>query len=90
MYCNVSVLFHINTRVGRTQTESDWSEKDMALMTVAEVAKETGLKEPTIRKMIAARRLESVKLGRAVRIHAKAVEDLIRLNTVPARVEHRG
>jgi excisionase family DNA binding protein len=62
----------------------------MALMTVAEVARETGLKEPTIRKMIAARRLESVKLGRAIRVPAEAVENLIRLNTIPARVEHRG
>ena len=59
------------------------------LLTCAAAARELGLKEATIRVWVARRRLPSVKLGRAVRIPADAVEELIRLNTIPARVEHR-
>ena len=60
----------------------------MALLTVAQAAKETGLKEPTIRKMVASREIESVKLGRAVRIPEEAIRRLIARNTIPA-VERR-
>ena len=56
----------------------------MALLTIAQAATETGLKEPTIRKMVASRRLESVKLGRAVRIPEEAIRKLIEHNTIPA------
>jgi excisionase family DNA binding protein len=56
----------------------------MALMTIAQAAKETGLKEPTIRKMVSSRRLDSVKLGRAVRIPEEAIRKLIERSTIPA------
>ena len=60
------------------------------LVTCAAAAQTLGLKEATVRVWVARRRIPSVKLGRAVRIPAEAVEELIRLNTIPARVENRG
>lgn len=56
------------------------------LLTCAAAAQELGLKEATIRAWIASRKLPSVKLGRAIRIPAAAVEDFIRRNTIPARI----
>ncbi len=61
------------------------ADERQRLLTCAAAARELGLKEATIRVWVARRRLPSVKLGRAVRIPAQAVEDLIRLNTIPAR-----
>ncbi len=58
---------------------------DRRLLTCAEAAAELGLKETTIRVWIAQRRLESVKLGRAVRIPRLAIERLIQESTLPAR-----
>jgi excisionase family DNA binding protein len=60
------------------------------LLTCAAAAHELGLKEATIRAWIARRKLPSVKLGRAVRVPADAVEELIRANTIPAREGRRG
>lgn len=57
------------------------------LLTCAAAAQELGLKEATIRAWITSRRLPCVKLGRAVRVPAEAIEEFIRKNTVPARVE---
>lgn len=62
---------------------------DKRLLTCAEAAIELGLKEATIRVWIAQRRLESVKLGRAVRIPSSAIESLIQENTLPARRDRR-
>jgi excisionase family DNA binding protein len=62
---------------------------DKRLLTCGEAATELGLKETTIRVWVAQRRLESVKLGRAVRIPRHAVERLIQENTLPARRERR-
>jgi excisionase family DNA binding protein len=62
---------------------------DRRLLTCAEAAAELGLKEATIRVWIAQRRLVSVKLGRAVRVPAEAVEEMIRANTIPARISRR-
>jgi excisionase family DNA binding protein len=59
-------------------------------MSCAEAAEELNLKEATIRVWVARRKLASVKLGRAVRIPSEAIEELIRLNTIPARIERRG
>jgi len=57
----------------------------MANLTVKEAADELGVKQPTVRKWIAERRMTHVKLGRAVRIPSEAVERFIRENTIPAR-----
>jgi excisionase family DNA binding protein len=59
------------------------------LLTVAQAARILSLREGTLRVWIAARRIPVVRLGRAVRIPEKAVEDLIAANTIPAR-EGRG
>ena len=58
----------------------------MACLTVNEAARETGLKAPTIRKKIAAREIDVVRFGRAVRIPEESIRRLIAENTVPARV----
>jgi excisionase family DNA binding protein len=58
----------------------------VACLTVNEVAKETGLKPPTIRKKIANREIDFVRFGRAVRIPAESVRKLIQENLVPARI----
>jgi excisionase family DNA binding protein len=58
----------------------------MALLTVNEVATALGLKPPTVRKKIALREIEHVRIGRrAVRIPEEAVRKLIAANTIPAR-----
>jgi excisionase family DNA binding protein len=72
----------LQVKFGGTMTKADEGQR---LLTCAATARHLGLKEATIRVWVARRRLPSVKLGRAVRIPAEAVEDLIRLNTVPAR-----
>jgi len=56
----------------------------MANLTVKETADELGVKQPTVRKWIAERRLPHVKLGRAVRVPKEAVLAFIRENTIPA------
>ncbi len=42
------------------------------------------MKEVTVRKLIAQRRLACVRIGRAVRVEIREVERFIRENTVPA------
>jgi excisionase family DNA binding protein len=61
--------------------------REERLLTCAAAAQQLGLKEATIRAWIATRRIPSVKLGRAVRVPAGAVDDLIRRNTIPARID---
>lgn len=56
----------------------------MANLTVKDTAMELGVKQPTVRKWIAERRLPHVKLGRAVRVPSDAIQRFIRDNTVPA------
>jgi excisionase family DNA binding protein len=60
------------------------------MLTVAQFARETGLKEPTIRLWIAKRLITYVKLGRAVRIPDAELSRLLRENTVPAREQRDG
>ena len=55
------------------------------LLTCAQAGDALGLKEATIRVWIARRKLAFVKLGRAVRVPQEAIEEMITLNTVPAR-----
>jgi excisionase family DNA binding protein len=57
----------------------------VACLTISEVAKETGLKPPTIRKKIANGEIDVVRFGRAVRIPEESVRKLIARNTIPAR-----
>jgi excisionase family DNA binding protein len=55
------------------------------LLTVREAADRLALREGTIRAWLTRRWLPKVQLGRAVRIPADAVEELVRLGTIPAR-----
>lgn len=48
-----------------------------SLMTVNEAATKMGLSQWTIRKWIYGKRLDSVKLGRAVRVPSEAVDRMI-------------
>ena len=54
------------------------------------VSQITGMKEVTVRKWIAERRLACVRMGRAVRISVAEVERFIAANTVPAADHRRG
>ena len=56
-----------------------------AMLTVPEAAKRLGLKESTLRFWIWQRRIEYVKVGRAVRISERAIAELIARGTVPER-----
>ena len=55
------------------------------MLTVAEAARQLGLKEPTIRLWMAQRQISYVKLGRAVRIPQAELDRLLRQSTIPAR-----
>lgn len=54
------------------------------MLTVAQVAQQLGLKEPTVRAWIARGRISYVKFGRAVRVPADEVRRLIEENLKPA------
>ena len=62
---------------------------DEKLLTVREAAVRLGLRECTIRAWLMLRKLPRVNCGRAVRIPARAVEEFIERNTIPARAERR-
>lgn len=55
------------------------------LLSVPDAAEALTLKQKTIRAWIAARRIESVRIGRSVRVPLHEVERLIEKGTVPAR-----
>jgi len=57
----------------------------MKLHTVRETAAALGLSEITIRKWLADSRIDSVKMGRSVRILASEIERIVRDNTRRAR-----
>jgi excisionase family DNA binding protein len=57
---------------------------EQRLTNVRGVSQMTGMKEVTVRKWIAERRIASVRMGRSVRISVEEVERFIRENTVPA------
>jgi excisionase family DNA binding protein len=57
----------------------------MALLTLSEAAACLGLKVSTVRFWVWQRRIEHVKVGRAVRIRDSVVKELIERGTVPVR-----
>jgi excisionase family DNA binding protein len=57
---------------------------DMRLLTILETSERLGLKPATVRFWIWTRKIEHVKVGRAVRIREETVRDLIENGTVPA------
>jgi excisionase family DNA binding protein len=58
---------------------------DRELLTVREAARRLGLRESTVRAWLQQRRIEKVKLGRAVRIPRRTLEVLIERGTVQAK-----
>ncbi len=59
------------------------------LLNVNEAAQLLGLKPATLRAWILLRKIEFVRVGRAVRIPAVAISRFIERNTIPAREERR-
>jgi excisionase family DNA binding protein len=57
----------------------------MRLLTVPEAAERLGLKPATLRFWLWTRKIESVKVGRAVRLREDTIQQLIERGTVPAR-----
>ena len=57
----------------------------MALLTLMQAAEQLGLKEPTMRDWVWRRKIEFVRLGRAVRIKEETIKKLIEGGTVPTR-----
>jgi excisionase family DNA binding protein len=55
------------------------------LVKVPEAAKLLAISEKTLWAWVAGRRIEVVRIGRAVRIPTKAIEQLIEQGTTPAR-----
>lgn len=57
----------------------------MRLLTLPEAAARLGLKEATLRFWVWQRKIEIIRVGRAVRISDDVVKQLIERGTVPAR-----
>jgi excisionase family DNA binding protein len=57
----------------------------MRLLTIAEAAERLRLKPATMRFWIWTRRIEHVKVGRAVRLREDTIEQIIEHGTVPAK-----
>ena len=56
------------------------------LLTVKQAAEELGLSDRTVWAWVYARKLGVVRLGRCVRIPQSALEELIQVGSVPAKV----
>ena len=57
----------------------------MRLLTIPEASHRLGLKPATLRFWIWTRKIEHVKVGRAVRLREETIKELIQKGTVPAR-----
>lgn len=57
----------------------------MRLLTILEASERLGLKPATVRFWIWTRKIEHVKVGRAVRVREDTIQQLIRAGTIPAR-----
>ena len=61
------------------------ASKNLALLTVQRAANDLTLSPKTLRAWIARRRIEVVRIGRAVRIPASEVDRIIEAGRVPAK-----
>ncbi len=57
----------------------------MRLLTLKETSERLGLKLSTVRFWVWQRKIETVRVGRAVRVREDAINRLIEQGTVPAR-----
>ena len=61
------------------------------LLNVRQVAEQLGLRDNTIRKWIALRKIEYIKAGSAVRIRQSEIDRIVRSGTIPRiRTIHAG
>jgi excisionase family DNA binding protein len=60
------------------------------LVTISVAAEALGLREATVRKWVAARRIGYHRLGRAIRISTAEIERLLEAGAVPAAPEPNG
>lgn len=56
----------------------------MRLLTIPEASERLGLKPATVRFWIYTRKIDHVKVGRAVRLREDTIQDLIERGTIPA------
>ncbi len=56
------------------------------LLTVKEASNQLGVSERSLWSWIYERRLETVRLGRCVRLRQSVIDDFVQRGTVPARV----
>lgn len=63
-----------------------WGYTVKRLLTVREAAEQLGLSPKTVWAWIYSRRLGFVRLGRSIRIPQSAIEQLIEVGSIPARV----
>ena len=56
----------------------------MRLLTIPEASERLGLKPSTVRFWIYTRKIDHVKVGRAVRLREDTIQDLVERGTVPA------
>lgn len=57
----------------------------MKLLTIEEAACQLGLKPATVRFWVWTRKIDYVKVGRAVRLREETIRDVIESGTVPAK-----
>lgn len=55
------------------------------LLNVQEVAIRLGIKPATVRAWILRRKIEFVRVGRAIRIKAEVIDQFVANNTIPSR-----
>lgn len=60
--------------------------KQVALLSVKQTAERTGYQPCSIRQWVSERRIPHVRLGKAIRIPADALDAFIAENTIPAKV----
>ena len=79
-----------NDRVVRKQlrTGRQLETRDRTFMSLIEFCERLGMSEEWGRKKIAARQIEFIKVGRAVRIPESEFNRLVRESTIPVKVAH--
>jgi excisionase family DNA binding protein len=79
-----SVTKHGKTKENQIYRGSQ-QESKMRLLTIPEASERLGLKPSTMRFWIWTRKIEHVKVGRAVRLSEDTIHQVIQRGTVPAR-----
>ena len=78
-------LARVEDRAPSHPTLPQKPQTNLRVLSVEEAARTIGLKPPTIRAWIGARKIASVHLGRRVMIPIEAIDDLLKRGFIPAR-----